>query len=241
MTIEDCEFVLWLSVIYLLASISPVSKQVRGANFRTISLLIMFYSYPVFSESLSILSHNSLGYLGCITVNWDAPKTYLIHPFIYNPKDPDVPRKGFPLYSYSRDGMFRPSILRIVGRKPGFLGNHRHYGIHNLLGCPTLGLTVNLSICDHTSFEWWRLKNWQTCEWYLIHLRLNISKKVEEFHHLDLNKIFSPQRQQQIFHIQYPCGTFKDDLFHLFFGGISSSWWFQPLWKILVKMGIFPK
>ncbi len=22
---------------------------------------------------------------------------------------------------------------------------------------------------------------------------------------------------------------------------ISSSWWFQPIWKILVKMGIFPK
>ena len=23
--------------------------------------------------------------------------------------------------------------------------------------------------------------------------------------------------------------------------GTVSSWWFQPVWKILVKMGIFPK
>ncbi len=25
------------------------------------------------------------------------------------------------------------------------------------------------------------------------------------------------------------------------FPPMLSSWWFQPLWKILVKMGIFPK
>ncbi len=33
---------------------------------------------------------------------------------------PKIP--GFPLYSYSDDGIFRPSILQIFGRGPGFLG-----------------------------------------------------------------------------------------------------------------------
>ena len=36
---------------------------------------------------------------------------------IKNPKGPFVcPKKGFPLQSFSEDGMFRPSILQIFGR-----------------------------------------------------------------------------------------------------------------------------
>ena len=30
-------------------------------------------------------------------------------------------------------------------------------------------------------------------------------------------------------------------LFHTTYRGYNASWWFQPIWKILVKMKIFPK
>lgn len=55
-----------------------------------------------------------------------------------------------------------------------------------------------------------KAKELAECEWYLIHLRLNISKS---WGVSPLKQDMSPQNLQQIFHIQYPCGTFKDEVF----------------------------